>query len=107
MVELAQVPGVPARTTRYCIAKGLLLPPLLGGRSACNGEEHPKELDRIKTLQGQGQTLAQIAWRLGAGEKPVARTPGFGVRGLSLRLRKAADLRSGGPRWLIQDFGFD
>ena len=71
LVELAEVSGVPARTIRFYIARGLLPPPLVGGRSACYGEEHLKELDRIKTLQGRGQTLTQIAWQLGEGEKEV------------------------------------
>ena len=69
LVELSEVSGVPARTIRFCIAIGLLPPPLVAGRSACYGEQHLKELDRIKTLQGQGQTLAQIAWQLGEGPK--------------------------------------
>ena len=71
LVELAEVSGVPARTIRFYIARGLLPPPLVAGRSACYGEKHLKELDRIKTLQGKGQTLAQIAWQLGEGEKEV------------------------------------
>ena len=71
LVELAEASGVPARTIRYYIAKGLLPPPLVGGRSACYGEDHLKELDRIKTLQGQGRTLAQIAWQPGDGQKEV------------------------------------
>jgi len=71
LVELADVSGVPARTIRFYIAKGLLPPPLVGGRAACYGEEHLKELDRIKTLQGQGRSLAQIAWHPGEGEKEV------------------------------------
>jgi len=71
LVELAEVSGVLARTIRFYIARGLLPPPLVRGRAACYGEEHLKELDRIKTLQGQGQTLAQIAWHLGEGEKGV------------------------------------
>jgi DNA-binding transcriptional MerR regulator len=71
LVELAEVSGVPGRTIRFYIARGLLAPPLVGGRSACYGEEHLKELDRIKTLQGRGQTLAQIAWQLGGGQKEV------------------------------------
>ena len=71
LVELAEVSGVPARTIRFYIARGLLPPPLVGGRSACYGEEHLKELDRIRTLQGRGQTLAQIAWQLGEGQKEV------------------------------------
>ena len=71
LAELAEVSGVLARTIRFYIARGLLPPPLVRGRAACYGEEHLKELDRIKTLQGQGQTLAQIAWHLGEGEKGV------------------------------------
>jgi len=71
LVELAEVSGVPARTIRFYIAKGLLPPPLVGGRAASYGEHHLKELDRIKKLQGQGQTLAQIAWHPGEGEKEV------------------------------------
>ena len=66
--ELSEVSGVPACTIRFYIAKGLLPPPLVGGRAACYGEEHLKELERIKTLQAQGQTLAQIAWQLGEGQ---------------------------------------
>ena len=31
LVELSEVPGVPARTIRFYIAKGLLPPPLVGG----------------------------------------------------------------------------
>ena len=71
LVELSEVSGVPARTIRFYIAKGLLPPPLVGGRAARYGAEHLKELERIKTLQAQGQTLAQIAWQLGEGRKEV------------------------------------
>jgi DNA-binding transcriptional MerR regulator len=83
LVELAEVSGVPARTIRFYIAKGLLPPPLVGGRSACYGEEHLKELDRIKTLQGQGKTLAQIAWQLGEGQKGSAESLRLGLCGSS------------------------
>jgi len=34
LVELAEAAGVPARTIRYYIAKGLLPSPLVGGRPA-------------------------------------------------------------------------
>ena len=63
---------MPARTIRFYIAKGLVPPPLVGGRAARYGEEHVKELDRIKTLQEEGQTLAQIAWQLGERPKEVS-----------------------------------
>ena len=70
LVELAEVSGVPAHTIRFYIARGLLPPPLVGGRSACYGKEHLKELDRM-TLQQQGETSAQIVWQLGEGPKEV------------------------------------
>ena len=79
MVELAEASGVPARTIRFYIARGLLPPPLVGGRAACYGEQHLRELGKIKTLQQQGRTLAQIAWQLGEGQKevrPPNRAPG-------------------------------
>jgi DNA-binding transcriptional MerR regulator len=64
LAELAELSGVPARTIRYYIARGLLPPPLVGGRGACYAEEHLERLARIKALQSQGGTLAQIAWQL-------------------------------------------
>jgi len=80
LVELAEVSGVSARTIRFYIAKGLLPPPLVRGQAACYGEEHLKELDRIKTLQRQGQTLAQIAWQLGEGQKEAGSADSLGLR---------------------------
>ena len=47
LVELAEASGVPARTIRFYIAKGLVPPPLVGGRAAWYGEEHLNELGRI------------------------------------------------------------
>ena len=76
LIELAEVSGVPAHTIRFYITRGLLAPPLVGGRAACYGEEHLKELGRIKTLQGQGRTLAQIAWQLAEGERCPHRIKG-------------------------------
>ena len=65
LAELSRGSGLPARTIRYYIARGLLPPPLIGGRDACYGREHSERLERIRTLQASGLTLAQIAWRLG------------------------------------------
>jgi DNA-binding transcriptional MerR regulator len=65
LAELADVSGVAVRTIRYYIARGLLPPPLVGGRHACYGGAHLDRLARIQALQSQGLTLAQIAWKLG------------------------------------------
>ncbi len=65
LAELAEDSGVPARTIRYYIARGVLPPPIVGGRGALYSEEHLERLGRIQKLQAQGLTLAQIAWKLG------------------------------------------
>jgi DNA-binding transcriptional MerR regulator len=74
LAELAEVSGVPARTIRYYIARGLLPPPLVGGRGACYAGEHLERLARIQALQSQGLTLAQIAWKLD-GRRPETDLP--------------------------------
>ena len=65
VAELAEDSGVSARTIRYYIARGVLPPPAVGGRGAFYAEEHLERLGRIQSMQAQGLTLAQIAWKLG------------------------------------------
>jgi DNA-binding transcriptional MerR regulator len=65
LAELADASGVAARTIRYYIARGILPPPLVGGRGACYGRAHLERLASIQALQSRGLTLAQIAWKLG------------------------------------------
>lgn len=64
LAELALASGVAARTIRYYIVRGLVPPPLAGGRSACYGGAHLDRLERIRELQSQGLTLAEVAWKL-------------------------------------------
>ena len=59
--QLAEETGVPARTVRFYIARGLLRGPLQAGRGASYGNEHRKQLAEIKRLQAQGLTLVEIA----------------------------------------------
>ncbi len=65
--ELAEEAGVPERTIRYYISRGLLAPPLRGGRGAAYGESHKNALARIRRLQAKGMMLDEIAreraWR--------------------------------------------
>ena len=64
LAELADASGVPARTIRFYIARGLLDGPVKGGRAAEYSEEHLARLDRIRQLQAEGSTLSSIARRL-------------------------------------------
>ncbi len=63
--ELAERAGVPARTIRLYISRGLLPGPLRSGRKAAYGPHHLAILKRIKELQHKGLTLAEIRHALG------------------------------------------
>jgi DNA-binding transcriptional MerR regulator len=65
LAEVAEASGLPARTIRFYIARGLLSGPVKAGRSAAYTAEHLARLDRIKRLQAKGRTLADIARTLG------------------------------------------
>ena len=65
LAEVAEASGLPARTIRFYIARGLLSGPVKGGRSAAYTAEHLARLDRIKKLQAKGRTLGDIARMLG------------------------------------------
>lgn len=64
LAELAEGSGVPGRTIRFYIARGLLPGPLKGGRTAVYGPEHRARLGEIQRLQQQGLTLSEIGGRL-------------------------------------------
>lgn len=59
--ELAAETGVPERTIRFYISRGLLDPPLRGGRGAAYGAGHKARLEEIRKLQAKGLMLAEIA----------------------------------------------
>jgi DNA-binding transcriptional MerR regulator len=59
--ELAAESGVPERTIRFYISKGILDPPLRGGRGAVYGPDHLARLREIRGLQAKGMMLADIA----------------------------------------------
>jgi len=72
--ELSTQAGVPPRTIRLYISRGLLAGPLRGGRGAVYGKEHLETLHKIRDLQAKGLTLKEIAHVL-AGEGPPEGLP--------------------------------
>lgn len=62
--EIAEVSGLPARTIRFYIARGLLNGPVKAGRGAAYTAEHLTRLEWIKKLQSEGRTLSEIAGAL-------------------------------------------
>ena len=75
LADLAQSSGLPARTIRFYIARGLLDGPVKAGRGAAYTSEHLDRLERIKTLQAEGRMLSEIARTLGGAAPEVASAP--------------------------------
>jgi DNA-binding transcriptional MerR regulator len=61
LAELAEASGIPARTIRFYISRGLLDGPAKAGRGAVYSGAHLERLEKIKALQAQGRHLAEIA----------------------------------------------
>lgn len=59
--DLAAASGVPERTIRFYISRGILDPPLRGGRGAAYGPDHLTRLREIRYLQAKGLMLTEIA----------------------------------------------
>lgn len=59
--ELAEQAGIPGRTLRYYIARGLVSGPDKAGRNAAYNAKHLAQIQRVRNLQAKGQTLSEIA----------------------------------------------
>lgn len=64
LAELAARAGVPGRTIRFYIARGLVPGPSKAGRGAAYGPEHLERLRQIRDWQARGLMLAEVARRL-------------------------------------------
>lgn len=60
LAELEEMTGVPARTIRLYITRGLIPGPLRAGRNAAYGMEHVKALREVVRMQQQGMSLEEI-----------------------------------------------
>ena len=67
LAELSEESGIPARTIRFYIARGLLDGPVKSGRGAVYTAEHVARLEKIQQLQAEGRMLADIAHDLRGG----------------------------------------
>jgi DNA-binding transcriptional MerR regulator len=110
--ELAAETGVPGRTIRFYISRGLVDPPLRGGRGAAYGKDHKGRLEAMRSLQAQGLTLAEIALVLESG--PSGRFIGPTVAARDRRLGaeaekedKEMELAAGRMLWFEKDGSLD
>jgi DNA-binding transcriptional MerR regulator len=75
LVDLAEQSGIPARTIRFYISRGLLEGPVKAGRGAIYTSQHLARLEKIKALQAQGRMLSEIAPMLGTPQAAVSHPP--------------------------------
>lgn len=61
LAELSEKSGLPARTIRFYIARGLLDGPVKAGRGAAYTSAHVARLEKIKSQQAEGRMLNEIA----------------------------------------------
>ena len=73
LAELAEITGIPARTIRFYISRGLVEGPSKAGRGAVYTPAHIERLEKIKALQSEGRSLAEIGPLLSG--KPQATYP--------------------------------
>lgn len=71
MEQLASATGVSVDTIRFYQSRGLLPPPRREGRVGWYDDDHRRRIERIRTLQAKGLTLATIR-RLVSGELDAA-----------------------------------
>jgi len=70
LAELSEESGIPARTIRFYIARGLLEGPVKAGRAAVYTAQHLARIEKIKSLQAEGRMLAEIVHVLNGGTSP-------------------------------------
>ena len=75
LAELVDESGIPARTIRYYISRGLLEGPVQAGRGAYYTAAHKRRLEEIRKQQASGKMLADIALSGDGGRAPEVPTP--------------------------------
>lgn len=75
LAMLSECSGVPARTIRLYITKGLVPGPLRAGKNAAYGGEHLDRLRDIRKMQAEGLSLEQIRRELTVSAEPEPDLP--------------------------------
>jgi len=75
LAELSSASGIPARTIRFYITRGLLEGPAKAGRGAEYSAAHLAQLERIKALQAEGRMLSEIVHLLATAPVPAPAPP--------------------------------
>jgi len=75
LAELSDASGVPPRTLRFYIARGLLPGPTKAGRGATYTDDHLRRIEQIKKWQAEGRMLSEIGRELSGPPDAVEPAP--------------------------------
>ena len=101
--ELAKMSGVPERTIRYYISRGLVSGPVRGGRGAEYTEEHLAGIRNVRRLQSGGMTLAEIEHQFaqhGGHQRPAIQPESWSMYRISPDV--TVEVRDGLSPWRIK-----
>jgi DNA-binding transcriptional MerR regulator len=101
LAELAEETGLPARTIRFYIARGLLESPVVKGRKAWYAASHVERLRTIRELQARGLTLAEIGRALEPEDGREALPEMAAWQGYQVADDVTVMVRAGGSPWRI------
>jgi len=99
LAELARISGIPPRTIRLYITRGLLMGPRQRGRAAAYDQEHLQRLKEIRKRQQQGHTLHEIAQSLTQGDRTLPFPPSGSWTGHQLAADVVVLVRIGASPW--------
>jgi DNA-binding transcriptional MerR regulator len=99
LAELSDASGVPARTLRFYIARGLLSGPAKAGRGATYTDDHLRRVEQIKKWQVEGRMLSEIGRELAGPPDAVEAVPWLHY---PIAEDVIVQVRAGGTPWRIK-----
>ncbi len=102
LAELSQESGIPRRTIRFYISRGLIEGPVKAGKHSAYDWTHLKRLRRIQQLQAKGMTLAEIGRELVKGNVRVRLARPVTWQSYTIADDVTVNVRSGVSPWRMK-----
>ena len=102
LAELSEATGIPPRTIRFYIARGLLAGAVKAGKHSAYDARHLKRLRRIQKLQAKGLTLSEIGREILEGKTKVRLAPPVTWQGYTIDDDVVVNVRTGVSPWRMK-----
>ncbi len=102
LAELSEATGIPPRTIRFYIARGLLAGAVKAGKHSAYDARHLKRLRRIQKLQAKGLTLSEIGRELVEGKTGAHLAPPVTWQSYTIDEDVVVNVRAGVSPWRMR-----